>query len=56
VHILYAQLTHCEACFVYTGSLCTRTQDVGFDGNVVGVCYPDYFVEEASVMLAWGTN
>jgi hypothetical protein len=46
-HVLYAELAHCEARLVDTGRLGTRSQDVGLDGDVVGICYSLHLVEEA---------
>lgn len=46
-HVLNAQLAHGESGLVDTRCLCTRSQDIGFDGNVVGICYSFYFVKEA---------
>jgi hypothetical protein len=36
-HILDAQLAHGKSCLVDAGGLGTRSQDVGLDGDVVGV-------------------
>jgi hypothetical protein len=54
-HVLDAELAHCESCLVDTGRLCTRAQDVGFDGNVVGVCYSLDLVEETGCVSMTGT-
>lgn len=50
VHVLNAQLTHCEPCFVYTCRFGTRSQHVGFYGYIVGVRYSFYLVEEAATV------
>jgi hypothetical protein len=47
-HVLYAELAHCESRLVDTGRLGTRSQDVGLDGDVVGVCYSLDLVKEAA--------
>jgi hypothetical protein len=46
--VLDAQLAHCESCLVDARRLSTRSQDVGLDGDVAGVCYPLDLVEEAA--------
>jgi hypothetical protein len=46
-HVLDAELAHGESCLVDTGRLRSRSQDVGLDGDVVGVCYSLDLVEEA---------
>lgn len=47
VHVLYAELAHCESRLVDTGRLRTRSQHVGLYGDVSGVCYPVHLVKEA---------
>src|SRR6185295_7739659 len=44
---MYVQRTHGESGLVYTGRLCTHTQDVGFYRDIVWVCYSHHRVEEA---------
>jgi hypothetical protein len=58
--ILDAELAHCESRLVDTGRFRTRAQDVGLDGDVVGIGYSLDLVEEAA-LSAWqkaarGTN
>jgi hypothetical protein len=52
VRILDAELAHCEPRLVDTGRLGTRAQDVGLDGDVVGICYSLNLIEEAA-LSAW---
>jgi hypothetical protein len=52
VRILDAELAHCESRLVDAGRFGTRAQDVGLDGDVVGICYSLDLVEEAA-LSAW---
>lgn len=51
-HVLYAQLSHCEACFIYTGGLGSCAEHVGDIGDVVGGGYSFRFLEETEGGLA----
>lgn len=54
--ILYAELTHGESGFVDTGGLGTCAQDIGFNGNVIGIRYPHHLIEEADIVSRWAST
>lgn len=45
--VLYGKLPHRESRLIYTGRLCSSSQDIGFYRNVGGGCYSRDFIKEA---------
>ena len=53
---LYTQLAHGESCLINAGSLCSSSQYISLDGNIVGRSDSQSLLEEAAINQSLGLN